>query len=55
MEIWLLGYEVTDTVVVITKSKRVQFFTSAKKALFLAPLKKVLPASLNSPWSYHRF
>ncbi len=41
MEIWLLGYEITDTVVVISRNKSVQFLTSAKKINFLAPLKNV--------------
>ena len=37
-QIWLLGYEITDTVCVVTKSRNVLFLTSQKKAQFLSPL-----------------
>ena len=49
LQVWLLGYEVTDTVIVITKNKSVQFLTSQKKAQFLSPLKSVAPFPTQSP------
>ena len=62
MQIWLFGYELSDTIIGMTKEKMV-ILTSKKKAEFLKPLKdskamfllykyEIIITKLDYVWNY---